>query len=77
MFPTAGSVPYYNDAGELLGWDLPGDEPWDEYSYDEPDWYDEDGPDEPDMPCGCYSDQGKHTCDEWNGRWLDPSEATA
>lgn len=30
MFPGAGAVVYYNEAGEPLGWDYP--------SYDEPDY---------------------------------------
>lgn len=47
-FPTAGSQIYYNEVGEPLGWDYPGD---DASRYD--DWYDDDRWDyyEPDNPC--------------------------
>lgn len=51
---------YYNDAGEPLGWDYPSDE-----FVTEPDELYYGGEyDLPDLTCGCFSDQGKHTCDE-------------
>lgn len=54
MFPTAGSSVYYNEDGEVLGWDNeqyfeppesdPGDD-WgpEQYWDDEPDGHEEDG----------------------------------
>lgn len=42
MFPGAGAVVYYNDAGEPLGWDYPSsDDDYDPYDDDDR-YYDED-----------------------------------
>jgi len=36
-FPSAGSVVYYNDAGEPIGWDAPSY--YDTEPYDPDEWY--------------------------------------
>jgi hypothetical protein len=47
MFPPAGASVYYNEAGEPLGYDLPGEPEYDPDHY-VPDYGDGDEPDEPD-----------------------------
>jgi hypothetical protein len=69
VFPGAGAVVYRNEAGEPLGWDYPSDGPDEEYFYDRESF------EMPDMECGCFSDQKRHTCNEFYGEWLDPNEA--
>jgi len=46
-FPTANSSLYYNEDGEVLGWDVPMIDPYDNdpYLYDDLDRYDYDEPD--------------------------------
>lgn len=67
MFPGAGASVYYNGAGEPLGWDHPGDEPYDPDDY-LPGYEDDDVDDGPDhtkdcdtyrddsLPCTCGAD---------------------
>lgn len=49
MFPGAGASVYYNDEGEPLGWDHPGDEPYDPDDYLAGD-YDDEEPEDDDEP---------------------------
>lgn len=46
VFPGAGASVHRNEAGEVLGWDYPGDDPYDPDDYLNGDY--DDGGDEPD-----------------------------
>lgn len=49
MFPGAGASVYYNEAGEPLGWDSPGEPEHDPDAYLVDDFDDVDTDDEPDV----------------------------
>ena len=74
-FPTANSSVYYNEDGEVLGWDVPMIDPYDNdpYLYDDHDRYDYDEPDVWGDEEAC-KDQGFHgeslNRDRADGEWV-------